>query len=306
MESKKTLAPVILFAYNRPWHLAQTISSLKNNSLASETDLIIYSDSAKSSKDQAKVEQVRQFLSSISGFQSIKIIARDSNYGLAASIIEGVTETVNRCGKVIVMEDDMLTSPYFLQYMNDALDFYENEPEVMHVSAYMYPIDTQGLPESFFLKPATCWGWATWQRAWQHFEKNPKKLIKQFDKDMIKDFNLNNSFRYWPQVLANLKGRINTWAIFWYASIYLKGGYSLHPRSSYVQNIGLDGSGEHCSPTDIFSVKQLNQSPACQFSAEIKENSLASLHLEQFFRNNKRPLWSILLAKIARCKKRFL
>jgi GT2 family glycosyltransferase len=144
------LAPIALFVYNRPWHTRQTVEALKKNQLFDSSDLIILSDGAKDQASAQKVEEVRQYLRTISGFKSVKIIERDCNIGLAQSIISGVTQVINEYGRVIVMEDDLVTSPFFLRYMNDALECYENEDKVISIHGYCYPISV--LPETFFLK----------------------------------------------------------------------------------------------------------------------------------------------------------
>jgi len=182
-------APIVLFTYNRPWHTRRTIEALQKNHLASESVIFIFSDGPKTEEDEPKVEEVRKFLKTIQGFKQIEIIEREKNWGLAKNIIDGVTKVVNEYGKVIVLEDDIVTSPSFLKFMNEALNRFEDKEKVMHISGYMYPIKTEGLPDTFFIKPTSCWGWATWKRAWKFFERNPQKQINSLTKDQIKDFN---------------------------------------------------------------------------------------------------------------------
>src|SRR5580698_2395766 len=136
----QNLAPIALFVYNRPEHTRRTLSYLQKNLLAEESRLFIFSDAAKTEGDKAKVEQVRLLLKEITGFKSVKVITRKENLGLANSIIGGVTQLVNEYGKVIVFEDDLLSSPFTLQYFNDALDKYARAEKVMHIGAYMYNI----------------------------------------------------------------------------------------------------------------------------------------------------------------------
>lgn len=159
------LAPIALFVYNRPMHTRQTVEALLANELAAESDLIIFADGAKSGKDADAVQEVREYIHSISGFKSIKINEQDTNQGLANSVIAGVTEVVNESGRIIVLEDDMVTSPYFLNYMNDSLEMYKDEDKVISIHGYMYPVKEK-LPETFFLQGADCWGWATWKRGY--------------------------------------------------------------------------------------------------------------------------------------------
>jgi len=290
------LAPILLFAYNRPWHTMQTVQALQNNTLAKESELIIFSDGPKDEKAAPKVTEVRNYLHSIGGFKKVTIHEQPANLGLAENIITGVTDTVNKEGQAIVLEDDILTSPVFLQFMNESLNFYRESNQVMHISGYMYPIDTKELPDTFFLKPTSCWGWATWQRAWKYFEKDPAKLVKVFSRAMINDFNLDNSRDYFLQIKDNLAGRIRTWAIFWHASVYLNNGLSLHPKKSYARNIGHDGSGEHCNPTHVFDVA-LNNEFTKSFPEQITENSTARKKLEEYFNKLKPSFWQLLKAK---------
>jgi GT2 family glycosyltransferase len=162
------LAPIVLFTYNRPVHTKQTIDALLKNTLATDSDIIIFSDYPKTEKVVESVKQTREYLKTIKGFRSIKIIERNENFGLANNIIDGVTTVVNQYGKIIVLEDDLLTSPYFLRYMNEALMLYENEKDVVCIHGYIYPVK-QKLPDTFFLRGADCWGWATWKHGWDIF-----------------------------------------------------------------------------------------------------------------------------------------
>lgn len=247
------LSPITLFTYNRPWHTRQTVEALQKNKLAQQSDLIIYSDAAKNSAAMNDVQQVREYLKTISGFKSIRIIEKEENWGLAKSIISGVTEIVNIYGKVIVLEDDMVTSPYFLNYMNDALNRYENCEKVFGITGFAYPVDSHNLLDTYFMKDEGCWGWATWDRAWKFFEKDTNSLINTFTPNMIKEFNFDDTTNFWTQVLLNQQGKINTWAIYWYATVFLNDGLFLHPKETFIKNIGHDGSGVHCDKTDEFN-----------------------------------------------------
>lgn len=289
-ETSHQLAPIALFTYNRPIHTMETIKALQANLYADQSILYIFSDGPKTDKDEQKVKKVRQYLKHIKGFKKIEIIERPTNWGLAKNIIHGVTEIVNLHQKIIVLEDDIITSPYFLKFMNEALQFYQEEEKVMHISGYIPPIRTKGLPDTFFLKPTTCWGWATWKRAWKYFEKNPKKQINMLSKKQIHDFNLSNSYNHWETIKKNLSGEIDTWAVFWYLSTYLQDGLSLHPRDSLTQNIGHDSSGIHSTITTVFHSPLSNQS-SWKFPSEIKEHPLARKRLEQFLRFHKFYIW---------------
>jgi hypothetical protein len=245
------LAPIVLFVYNRPYHTQKVIEALKNNPEAKESELFVYCDGAKenaSEIEKKQIEETRKIIRGINGFKSVTMIESKENKGLAFSIIEGVTEIVNKYGRIIVLEDDIVTSSGFLKYMNDALEVYSNVKKVMHISGYMFPFQNTSKKYVFFSNPTTCWGWATWKESWSYFEKNVDSQIEQIDnRNLWKKFTLNNTFpSFQTQLFQNKNGLINTWAIFWYASVFLNKGISLHPSISLTNNIGLDGSGENC------------------------------------------------------------
>ncbi len=258
-KNKSNTAPIILFVYNRPWHSRLTLEALRKNTFALESKLIIFSDAPKKDSDREKVTEVREYLKTVSGFAGVDIVYREKNLGLAASVTEGVTSVINKYGKAIILEDDIITGPGFLTYMNAALNKYKDQKDVWHISGYSQPIKSDGLGDAYFTGYMNCWGWATWADRWVHFEKDPEKLIKEFSwKDILK-FNLGGTTNSWKQVVLNRKGRINTWAVFWYAAIFQRNGLCLNPSQTLTGNIGHDGSGIHCyyqpGEKDIISLK---------------------------------------------------
>ena len=293
-------APIVLFVYNRPWHTRQTLNSLLRNELAKDSDLIVFSDAPKSPDVAMLVTEVRSLLKGITGFKSVRIIERDNNWGLSKSIIEGVTEVVNRYGKVIVLEDDIVTSPSFLQFMNQALDYYEKENRVWHISGWTYPIDTEGLGDAFLWRFMNCWGWATWADRWINFEKNPQRLIENWSEHEKHHFDLDGSGVAWYQVVANLKAEMDTWAIFWYATIYENNGLCINPVRSYVKNIGHDGSGMNCSKLDHsgFTDDELCESVKINWPNEIKELDLARKRVMNYVRNSNKNIFGRIINKL--------
>ncbi len=279
-------APIALFVYNRPEHTRRVIEALLGNSLVSQSDLYIFSDGPRRDADRRKVAEVRDILASVSGFRSVLIREARENRGLAVSIIDGVSSVLQEHGRVIVLEDDLVTSPVFLDFMNEALNLYAEDEEVMHVSGYWFPLELKNLPETFFLRMPFSWGWATWARAWASFEKNPAGLVQQFSPENIRQFNLDGSYDVWEQVLHNLQGKANTWAVFWYASIFRRGGLCLYPSQSLVFNLGNDGTGVHCLKTSHYDVA-LRETPVTEFSREFKENTLALSRLQDFHQRHR-------------------
>ena len=249
-------APIIVFSFNRPEHLKKTLEALARNDLAEESILYIYCDGAKgnASDEQIEcVEQNRQVAHAAGGFKEVLVIERESNYGLANNIIGAVTETVNKYGRVITLEDDVITSRGFLRYMNDALDLYESDEKVMHISAYMYP-HKKKLPDTFFYEvPYPGGGWATWKRAWDHFSNDIDELYAYWS-PRWREFNKYGGNYLQKQLEANKRGTLYTWFIKWHGVLLREGGLTLYPGVSLTNNIGFDGSGENCSAMSKFDI----------------------------------------------------
>lgn len=256
---KNNCAPVVLFAFNRPFHLERTLEALANNYLAADTHLHIYIDGPRSSSDIPLIINCAKIAARPWNFSGVETIVRDNNWGLARSIIFGVTTMLEHHEQIIVMEDDLVTSKYFLQYMNDGLDVYANEPRVASVHGWCFPHSVQNPPETFFLRGADCWGWGTWRRAWQYFEPDSGLLLKRLTAAGLGTaFDVGNRYPYMRMLLDQYEGRVNSWAIRWHASTFLENMYTLNPGRSLVHNIGIDSSGTHCGTTHKLDVPLAN------------------------------------------------
>jgi hypothetical protein len=258
------VAPIALFVYNRPAHFKQTIEALQKNTLFKDSDLYIYCDGPKENAGEymlANIKKVREIAASVGGCANKEIIISEANKGLARSIVDGVSYVVEKHGRIIVLEDDILTSPKFLEFMNKGLELYEREEKVISIHGYNLPISTEGLAETFFNKGADCWGWATWKRGWDLYESDAQKLLIEIERNNLSyEFDIEGSYPYTKMLRDQVNGKINSWAINWYASAFLKSKYTLYPSVSIVQNIGLDGSGTHCGSVDEQSTNTINMS----------------------------------------------
>jgi hypothetical protein len=234
-------APIILFAFNRPEHTRRTLSALKQNHLADSSLLFIYIDGPKrdfTDEQIQKINAVKEVAKEEQWCSEVKIIESKTNKGLAVSIMEGVTQIVNNFGRVIVLEDDLVSDKWFLKFMTDALTVYENEDEVVSVTGYIYPVN-KPLPNNFFLKGTDCWGWATWKRGWDIFENDGNKLLTELEtKKLTSDFDFYDSYPYVQMLRDQIANKNNSWSILWCASAYLKNKYTLYPGHSLIQNIG--------------------------------------------------------------------
>ena len=277
-------APILLFTYNRPEHTRRVIESLQLNALATESHLTIYSDHWKTSADRTFVEEVRNILSDgIVGFASVTVIEQTENKGLAQSIISGVSKALEEHERVIVLEDDLVVAPYFLQFMNDALETYKDEPRVGHIQACDFTQDTS-LPETFLIKWTGSWGWATWKRAWQHFNPDGKALLTELrERKLTRTFDFNGNYGFTRMLRRQIEGKNNSWAIRWNASLFLKDILSLNVGKSLVQNEGFDGSGTNCGSGGLYSSQLWLQPLSVEKISPIEENKAARKVYEQYY-----------------------
>ena len=221
------------------------------------------------------------------GFASITIIERKRNFGLAESIIDGVTTIIKKHGKIIVLEDDIVTSPTFLTYMNRALEHYASQPKVWNISAWNYPMNPDLFPEdTFFWRIPHCWGWATWQDRWEHYKRDIPWVSKNFNQKDIDYININKTADYWEHFVANQKGKIKTWAIFWYLMAYKNQALTLMPKIPLIKQIGFDGSGVHCDNQDPFQNPLFNTSEIKTYPSTIQENERALQAIMNFHRKH--------------------
>ena len=290
------LAPIVVFTYNRPEHTQRTLNALLINPLANESDIIIYSDSARTANHNKAVDEVRSYLSELTGFRSIKVIHRDKNFGLAESIIQGVTEVLQQSEKVIVLEDDMVVSPYFLEYMNEALEQFVDDDRVISVHGYVYPVDIE-LPEAFFLPGADCWGWATWRRGWALFNSDGQYLLDELvRRHLIQEFDYNGAYPFLNMLKDQIKGKNDSWAIRWHASAFLANKLTLYPGRSLVNNIGNDSSGTHCGDSDSMDAK-LSETKINLNNIAVEPSQMGREAFENFLRQSQKRLLHRLLGK---------
>ena len=281
-------APIALFAYKRLSHLRCTVEALRANELAGESELYVFSDGPRSVSEASEVCAIRSYLDTVAGFRAVHVVAHAENRGLGQSIISGVTDVCQQHGRVIVIEDDLITSPYFLRYMNDALNLYEQDSEVISIHGYSYPVAEQ-LPETFFLRGADCWGWATWKRGWDLFNADGAALLTELERrGMSREFDLDGAFGYTEMLRQQVAGANDSWAVRWHASAYLANKLTLYPVQSLVRNIGLDGTGTHCDSNSDYDVAALDR-PVRLERLPAVENSAARAAFQRFLGQKHSP-----------------
>jgi hypothetical protein len=279
-----TPAPIVLFTYKRLDTLKKTVTALKENYLAQDSNLFIFSDAAKNQVDIEIVTEIRLFLKTITGFKSVTIFEATVNKGLATSIILGVTRIINQYGKVIVLEDDLITSKNFLLFTNKALESYKNDSRIFSIAGYTPPIK-RPIDDIYFTMRSSSWGWATWKDRWNEIDwiiddyqqfKNNKSYKRDFNKmgsDMTKMLN------------DQMTGKIDSWAIRWCYNQFISQQYTVHPTISKVQNVGTDVTATNTRDRFNRFATPLDDSGRTDF--EFKTDvQLNDLYLRQFLKQS--------------------
>lgn len=276
------------------------IEALRANKEATSSELYVFCDGPKdnsSFEQRQKIEETRALVHKTMGFGQLHIIESETNIGLDKSVLKGINHVLSKYDSVIVLEDDIIVSSGFLGYMNKALRIYANDDNVMNISAYWFPVEgSDKLPASFFLSCGGNWGWATWERAWNKFDDNVLEVIQKVDSSestrSLVSFDGHSS--HYDQLLANRQAGYYTWDIFWHTSIILRKGLTLFPNRSLVNNIGMDGSGEHSEITNKYYWPQLASYIELVKQPAIPNEQALRLLSEYFRVKTKHSIWSTL------------
>ena len=283
------LAPIALFAYNRPEHLRASLAALVSNPLAAQSHLYLYSDGPKDDVSVPLVELVRSIARKVEGFRAVTVVERKGNIGLVASITGEVKRLCAEFGRVIVLEDDLITAPFFLSYMNEALERFENEARVMQVSGYMYSIPARNGNRATFLPATSCWGWGTWRRAWDSYDPTIRGFDElKADPARRRAFNLDGYYDYVDLLSAHIAGRVNSWGAVWHLNVFLKGGLTVYPPVSLVSNIGFDGSGTHGQESELGKIDLSHTVKSVTWPAKTEIDQATYLDVKNIIRASKR------------------
>lgn len=276
------MTPIVLFVYNRPWHTQQTVEALRRCELAAESDLYIFADGPKNNateEQKAKIHEVRKYIHTIDGFHSVRIKESETNKGLANSVISGVSKVIEKHGKVIIVEDDIVPHPFFLRFINEALVFYHNDKRIFSIGGFNYgiPLPPEYNKDVYIVHRAESWGWGTWADRWKDVDWDINDAQSFFDsRRKQKRFNRGGDDMS-GMLRAQLEGKIDSWAIRWDYHLYKHNAYCLRPVKTLVSNIGCDGSGIHSGTTDT-SI----------YTAKINESSQYNIHLERNIKEDRK------------------
>lgn len=276
-------APIALFVYNRPAHLKLTLAALRDAIGAHDTPLYIFSDGPRPGQE-TRVDEVRSLCDKIQGFASVELIRRDTNIGLAANIIQGVSRLFEQHDSVVVLEDDLVVSRYFLRYINAALSFYADRG-VFSIAGYTpniaMPPDYQST--TYALRRNCSWGWATWRSKWRNVDWN----ISNFDQFIsnpaqCKAFNeCGNDLT--PMLLKQKLGIINSWSIRFCYAAFMAGEPTIYPTQSFVQNQGVDGSGTNMRASQHYETTLATRLDTSRFTADITPDPQITAAFRRFY-----------------------
>lgn len=282
-----SLAPVALFAWRRPGHLSKAINALEMNELAKQTSLYIFVDGPRTQRDAALVREVEGIARRASGFKSVSVQPSPTNKGLSGSLVSGISAMLDTYESVIVLEDDILVSPKYLNFMNECLDVYSTDQDVASVNGCVYPHETD-LPDTFFMRGADCWGWGTWRRAWKAFEADGVRLLRELrERDLIDVFDFEGTAPFEEMLIDQIEGRNDSWAVRWYASALVNDMLTLYPNKPMAINIGEDGSGTHRGSSSAYQ-QHVSQSPVVIERIPIAESEEGREAFRDFFRTRYR------------------
>lgn len=307
------LAPIVLFVYNRPWHTEQTLNALMLNELASESILYIFADGPKTLATEEQlnnIAEVRQIIRSKQWCKEVIISESDTNKGLANSVIDGVTKVIDIYNKVIVLEDDLVTSKFFLRFMNESLNFYEQDNRIFSIGGYNYPfqIPSRYKNDIYIVHRTESCGWGTWLNRWNNADWNQNDWSEFLsDKKKIKKFNRGGD-DLTKLLQLQIEGLIDSWAILWDYCHYKNDTYCLRPVKSFVNNIGFDGSGVHCNnQSGEFHSRTLYDKSyyEIEFIKDIKPNEKLEANFKRFFGVDTKFFIRFLIKMKQRLKKFF-
>ena len=282
-------APIVVFGFNRPEHLSRCLRSLENCSNFASHSGFIFIDGARNENDEKSILECLKIAERFADTHGFTVISREANLGLAASVRSGINHVFENSDSIIVIEDDLLLGVGFLEFVNSALNFYQQHNQVASISGYQYPIDLEP-SGGVFLRGADCWGWGTWKNRWQATNFDGENLLAQMRaKKLLKAFNLNGSINYEDMLRKYCSGEIDSWAVPWHASMFLQNRLTLFPSKTFVSNEGGDGSGTHFGLNSLYSqnldLQTLNEFPTVLSETESYRESMVA-----FYRKINQPL----------------
>lgn len=297
MVMQYNLAPICLFTYNRLEQTKQTIESLQNNFLAIESKLIIFSDGPKNEYNRDEVKAVRNYIRNITGFKNVQVIESKINKGLANSIIEGVTRVIEKYDFAIVLEDDLITSPNFLDFMNKGLQFYKDDYRIQSINGFSLDVGNYlDRFDTFSHIRTYSWGWATWGDRWHTHIFNKKSIQKMITPELLREFNSKCGANMTQMLMRSLTNSNDSWYASWVFYHFVEKKYSIYPYLSKIKNIGYGKNATHCSTINVFKSNfDYVESRRFKFKIELDDSKQLSENFLKYFTLKYKILFRINL-----------
>jgi Glycosyl transferase family 2 len=288
--------PLAIFTYNRPQHIRKLFDSLLQCPRLKECDVYIFCDGVNTPDDRAGAQASREVVHEYARLlENAHVIERDRNFGLARSIVNGVTEVCARYGRVIALEDDFILHPSFLAYMLQSLDQFADDERIAQVAGFTFPINKSPTPDAFFMPITSPWGWATWQRAWELFSWDTQSALAVLDADpgLRARFDLDGSCPFADVLIQIHNGKLDTWDVQWYWRTFSANKLTIYPRQSLVWQNGFDKSATHTKsawpgiqpPLEAFLQNRWDQS--ISFPNSVQVDKIAYENLKTYFRHHR-------------------
>lgn len=282
-ESVLKLAPIAIFAFNRPDHLRKLIDSLKQNDEFEESLVFVFVDGPRNLLESLIVREVIDVAKNELENSRTEVIVRSENMGLANSLLAGIDQILSEYEEVIVLEDDLVVGKHFLHFCNSGLQIYANTTKVASIQGFTYDMNVLG-EDTYFLRGADCWGWATWRNRWKEICRDGVELLAEIHRQNLeKTFDLEGAYPYIQMLKRQSRGEVDSWAVLWHASMFIQNRLSLYPRKSLVENHGLDGSGTHTKNQEEIPRQLTSFKPKIQYQVPV-ESQIARTNLKRILR----------------------
>jgi hypothetical protein len=302
----KSFSSIVVFSYNRLANLKLLINSLLENYESRFSKIYIFQDNFKNKNEEHSIKEIKNYINNIKGFKKKIICFRKKNYGLSKNITTGITRVFLKEKKAIFLEDDLVVSKYFLSFMNKCLEYYQDKKKIWSISAWNYNLRINDKYDAIITQHPSAWGWATWSDRWIYYKKNPEQIINSWSDKDIKSFNLDNSYDFFSQIERNYKKALDSWAIFWNATVFTNNGFSICPKKSLVLNLGFNKNATNTKIANkLHSTNLDNCTKNFVLPKIIKENKVFRKKLKKFLLSKSNYNFSIINFIISKLNKVF-
>jgi hypothetical protein len=243
----RTTPPVVFLIFNRPRHTAEVFAQIRQ---ARPEKLLVVADGPRSgrSEDAAQCAATRAIVDAVDWPCVVLKNFSEHNLGCRPRVASGLDWAFSQVEQAIVLEDDCVPHPSFFPYCAELLDRYAEDERIMSISGDNYQRGHWRGPGSYyFSKYGTCWGWASWRRAWKRFDLSMSLWPEFRDVGALRDICPDpTECDYWSNIFEAMHaGKVDSWAYAWVFAHFCHNGLSPHPNRNLIRNIGCGPEGTH-------------------------------------------------------------